>query len=294
MTRRLLTLAMALTAMLAVASSPATAQEGDAAEEGPDLSVDLGIDFTTAYFFRGIFQENQGIIAQPYAEIGLNLWKGEGKLSSVDGFIGIWNSVHEGPSGSGGPQSSWYEADIYIGVSATIDPFTIALAYTEYYSPNGVFGTTDEISVTVSYDDAGKYGKEDFGLAPYATIAFETDGGADGGTDHGIYLELGIEPGFDIIPDKLSLSFPVTLGLSLSDYYEDPVDGDDDFFGYLDIGIVATMPLDFIPAKFGAWEASIGVHFLILGDSTENISMLFGGGGDDFEVILVAGVSVGF
>ncbi len=38
-----------------------------------------------------------------------------------------------------------------------------------------------------------------------------------------IYLEVGIEPAFDLIEDgilSLSASFPVVTGLSLSNYYE--------------------------------------------------------------------------
>ena len=56
-------------------------------------------------------------------------------------------------------------------------------------------------------------------MAPYATFAFETAGGADG-YDKGAYFELGVEPSAPLEDAPVSLSFPVTLGLSLNDYYQ--------------------------------------------------------------------------
>ena len=46
------------------------------AHAGPNsgkLSLTAGADITTAYFFRGILQERNGFIMQPYAELNLNL-----------------------------------------------------------------------------------------------------------------------------------------------------------------------------------------------------------------------------
>src|SRR5687768_16373201 len=60
------------------------------------VSLDVGVDFTTDYYFRGIIQETEDSIIQPYAEIGLNLYKGEGSLNSISGTLGIWNSFHGG------------------------------------------------------------------------------------------------------------------------------------------------------------------------------------------------------
>ena len=73
---------------------------------------------------------------------------------------------------------------------------------------------------------------------------------------------------------------------------------EDDTFGYLDIGLDFSMPLSFVPAQFGSWEAAAGVHFLLLGDSTETISGNQGtwgvGSGDDFEVIGTFGISMSY
>src|SRR5262245_7053171 len=56
------------------AATPAPAAPAAApAEPAPEavnkgkVSLSLGVDFVTEYFFRGISQENQGAIVQPYA-----------------------------------------------------------------------------------------------------------------------------------------------------------------------------------------------------------------------------------
>ena len=48
-----------------------------------------------------------------------------------------------------------------------------------------MFNTVQELSFKVS---------KSHWLAPYATIAFELDGQADGGENEGVYLELGVDP----------------------------------------------------------------------------------------------------
>ena len=51
--------------------------------------------------FRGIFQEDSGVIIPPYVDVGVSLYSGDGALKSVSVNGGWWNSLHSGPSGSG-------------------------------------------------------------------------------------------------------------------------------------------------------------------------------------------------
>ena len=93
----------------------------------------------------------------------------------------------------------------------------------------------------------------------------------------------------------MSLTFPVTLGLSLSDYYQnvDPmvsmVPDDNDAFGYFDLGLIASVPLLGVNESYGSWEVSGGVHLLFLGDSLEALNA-----GDQFQAIGSFGVSIGY
>jgi len=54
---------------------------------------------------------------------------------------------------------------------------------------------------------------------------------------------------------------PIKLGLSLHDYYE--LSGDDNPFGYIDGGLLLTVPL-----SGGKWNVHGGVDFFGLGDTT--------------------------
>jgi hypothetical protein len=253
----------------------------------------FGVDFTTQYFFRGLQQENQGIIAQPWIELGYALYEADGEhgLRDLGLTFGLWNSLHDGPTGGTG--GIWYESDFHVGLDAHAgERWTFGATYTAYHSPNGSFSTVEEIAFAAGFDDrellvAGL----DSGLQPSVVVAFETDGERDGGTGNGIYAQLGIEPSFaigNLGQLELTLALPVTLGTSLGDYYEDAT-GDDDFFGFLDVGAVVSSALPFLPARMGPWTAELGLHWLLLGDSNEQKN-----NGDTSELILSFGVATVF
>lgn len=277
-----------------VQSQPEEAQAEASVEgnEGSKFSVTIDATYSSQYFFRGIVQETDGFIFQPSIEIGFDLY--EGDEWSLAGYAGMWNSFHSEETGSTDTDqfvSTWYEVDLYAGVSLSHDRFSFDVSYTNYASPNGAFGNVDEIGFGVSFDDSGLWGESDFALSPYASLAFEfSDNGADGGVDKGTFLAIGVEPGMEISDSPVgdvSISFPVEVGLSVSDYYE--VAGNDETFGYLTAGVAASIPLDFMPDGYGEWSLSAGLDYLMLGDNTETIN-----GGDDDEWIFHAGISVGF
>jgi hypothetical protein len=260
------------------------------AADDDSIAGTWGIDFTSAYYFRGIIQENQGVIAQPYFEVGYGLYEGEGSFKSLSLVLGQWNSLHDGATGSGGTgQSMWYESDFYAGLSAAVDRWSLGATYTAYYSPNGRFGTVEELGLSVGFDDSGLI-SDSFALKPSAVIAFELEGQADAGTQRGIYAQLGIEPSFalgQVGELDVTLALPVTFGFSLGDYYE--VAGDDDALGFFDFGAVLSSPLPFLPARLGPWQASVGLHILSLGDSTETYNS-----GEATEIIGSFGLSTSF
>jgi len=258
-------------ALIMLGGAVATAQD-----KGPNtgrVSLSLGMDWTTHYFFRGILQEDQGIILQPYGDVTFKLLEGQGPLTNLGLTIGLWNSLHEGPTGTGGPNQDpriWYEADFYTKLTATLfEDLTAAMIYTAYMSPNGKFASVDELAFSFAYNDSKLLGP--FAVNPSVLIAFELDGQADAGRDEGVYLQIGLTPGYTFNEKgtyPLSLTLPVVLGLSLSDYYERVgVGGEDDTFGYFSIGLAASVPLKFVPASYGAWQAKGSLTFITLGDN---------------------------
>ena len=266
-----------------------------AAEEakGPNrgnVSVSAGVEFPTAYFFRGILQEDRGFIAQPFLETNIKVYEGEGALNSVGAKLGFWNSFQSQSPVVPSDPTGWYEADLYGGLTfGLFDKLQAGVIYTAYISPNNSFGTVQEIAFKLAFDDSKLLGA--FALAPSFLVAFELDGQADAGliSDEGVYVQLGIQPGFKLFEDAkypVSVTFPMTLGLGLDDYYEFNT-GNNSTFGYFDLGLVVGIPLAFIPATYGTWEIHAGVHFFFLGDNLETVNR-----GDSFEAVGTFGISM--
>ena len=260
------------------------------------VSFTTGADFSHAYFFRGIKQERKGLVAQPYADINFNVYAdddGSG-LNGVTFTLGQWNSLHTGPSGQDGSAANvapWYESDFFTGVTLAIDNWEAGITYTSYLSPNDSFGTVQELSFGLAMDDTALLGT--FALQPHVLIAVEMNGQADGGDSEGVYLEFGVEPGTDVLGESVGVTFPVKIGLSLSDYFENGIDsalpgGFSDTFGYLDVAAVVAVPLP-VSENYGSWELTGGLHLMALGSYLESLNE-----SDGVQVIGSFGVSIGY
>ena len=249
------------------------------------LSLLIGNDITTAYFFRGILQERDGFITQPYGEVGVKLYESKGLLSSLSLFGGVWNSIQSEQTGASASPEVLYETDWYGGAQAVFGAMTTRASYIAYTSPNDAFATVQEFDLSAAYDDSGVLGA--FALKPSLLLAFEMDNTAFG-PDEGIYVELGAAPGFNLNDSEkypVNLSFPLKVGLSGDDYYEDAT-GNDDTFGYFSGGLKFGVPLAFIPEDYGTWSATAGVTFLVLGKNTGDLN------NEDFWTVGTWGVSM--
>jgi hypothetical protein len=274
---------------------PAATEASAGEEKGPNtgrVSLNLGADWASAYYFRGIANEqNGGSNVQPYAEIGFKLLDNVGPLSSLVIAPGIWNNFHYGDGKLVEPADPrfWFESDLYLKLSATWwEVLTTGVTYTYYTSPNDSFTTYADVGLGFSLNDAKWLGA--FALNPSLLFAFETKGEAlvsDSGKK-GIYMGIGLAPGHTVYEDS-SLSFnvsaPLTFGFSVKDYYT--VDGKNQTFGYFSGGPLFTFGLKFIPASFGAWSLKAGVQFLVLNTNLETINT-----NDSFVPIGSVGVSM--
>jgi hypothetical protein len=252
------------------------------------VSFAVGSDITNAYFFRGILQEKNGFIWQPWGEVTFNVWSGEGIINDVSLTLGTWNSIQTeqtGSPGDGNGPGNWYESDIYAGVAVGL-PYNLSagLTYVAYTSPNNAFGTVQEIDLDASYDDSGMYSGQlaDLGFStnPYAIVAFEFDKTAFGG-DEGIYMELGAEPAVTVMQESdypITVGMPLTLGLSLDNYYKpsnapNGSNPGDDTFGYATVGLSAAVPLSFMPANLGSFSAGLSGKWIALGSNLQRVNV---------------------
>lgn len=283
-------LGSSLAAMAIAAPTQGYAQDEIDAVNTGNVAFGLSVDAATGYWFRGISQggDNVGhLVIQPGADVSFALFS-DGDFS-VDYYLGTWNSFTTETDDFG---DSWYESDLYTGFAIGLPGgFSADVAYILLYGPSGGGEFAQEIDLGIGYDDSAIWADAGVeyagfaGLQPYALLVFETSGGSDGG-DEGIYLELGVEPTFALVEAEdypVTLSLPVAVGLSIDDYYQHTDDAgnrDDAFFGFVSVGVNFSVPLSFIPAEYGAWEAGAGVTFLFLGDGLEDFSDNDAGTGD--------------
>ncbi|MEM6332762.1 MAG: TorF family putative porin [Planctomycetota bacterium] len=284
---------------------PASAQEDVAPINSGNVSLSVGFDVYSQYWFRGIDQgaeQRQGLQIQPYIDIAFDLWSYED--FSLAYYFGTWNSF----TTAGDTGGNWYESDIYTGFSVGLPmSFAIDFGYTLLYNPSGGGTFSQEIYFGASYDDSGFWADNGIdqwsfgGFQPYVYVAYEAEGASDGtgsGQSDGTYVELGFEPGFELpfSPEDYPISFsiPVAFGFSLSDFYEFDNDGDGDFddetFGFASVGLQFGVPLPFIPAEYGSWEATSGITFLFLADELADAS----GTGDDVAIYGNFGLSLSY
>ncbi len=263
----------ALAAALVLAAVTAAPVRAESPNKG-SVSFSAGSDFTTAYFFRGILQEREGFIWQPYGEVDFNLWTADENdhepARNFTLFAGTWNSIQsEKTLSTGSGPGNWFESDFYAGGKSTFFGNTEAKAwYIAYMYPNGAFKTVQELDFQVSLNDSEWLGK--WALNPYVLFAAEFDNTAVG-NDSGVYNEIGVRPGMTLIDSEtypISVALPLKVGLSVSDYFESP-SGNDNTFGYFQGGPVFSMPLAFIPPEFGSWGVAAGVSVYAFGSNLE-------------------------
>ena len=284
-----------------VGSQPRTARErhelgnhndDDSQEEGEESGlgvwVSLGLEYTSAYFSRGFLFEDDGLILQSWADVGAPVWETDDVGLEV--LLGVWNSWHDAATDSGTDDSfreKWYETDLYLGLGIGMGNWYFESVYYWYTSPSDAWESIQELYFSAAYDDSEAM--DDWSMQPTAILAIETDNANDGYA-RGTYLQLGISPGFGFEEgslEGLEITFPASVGLSVSNYYEGD-DGENDFFGFASVGVTGTWSVPF-EESWGDWSVCAGVQELFLGDTASSWN-----GDDETETVVTIGATVDF
>jgi hypothetical protein len=257
-----------------------------AAPAAAQVVVNGAFDVTNQYSFRGIRQNTDGVALWPYFDVGGTVYKGKGGLKAVALDAGMWNSFNsqiKDFTNLDGTVSSnkWYEADYFGSVALGLGGnTTFTTLYTSYTSPGNYWHHIKEVSFKLGVDDSGKLGKAS--LKPYAQVAFElTDTGqADAGAKKGVYVELGVSPGY--AGKKASISVPIKVGLSGKDYYEFGY-GTDSKFGYFGASALVTVPMN------AHWNVHGSVGVEAYGDNLKRYNA-YGTGDRAYQGIVLGGI----
>jgi hypothetical protein len=288
-------LAVAALAGTAFAGTPVvrdnkTAKEVKEIVKESCITGDLGVDFTSNYISRGIPQENQGVIGQPYLDLYFKLYEGSGALTKVSLNLGAWSSIHSHKNALNGPTTTgWYEFDYSAGFTFQFGNFSVTPSFLAILSPSDVFADNYNAQVTLAYDDSEALGN--FALHPHVTVLFELEGKAGSGPDTGVYYEIGIAPSFKI--GEGTLSIPVNLGLG-SDGFYGSAGGGDDTYGYFSAGLALEWPLHFLPECLGQWSLKAQATYYNLGDNAAASGVPFVTDGDHDQYAFGGGFVVRF
>jgi hypothetical protein len=203
-----------------------------------------GVDFRDHYFFRGYNYVSSGFIAQPYLQVGYNVYSDDHVSITPHGGAWLDLTEQEGPN----PPVHFNEFRGNAGVLVGAGDWRFDIQYIYYTSPSDAFGVTHEIGVDVGYDDAHFWEGERGGgcvtaLNPSFSLYYQLKDDRD--HDLNTYVGVGIEPtlkSLDLGRVPVTVSFPVTLGGSYNGYYKD-AQGHNSTFGYWEAGVRAALPL---------------------------------------------------
>jgi hypothetical protein len=259
------------------------------AEDAPLFSLDVGVDFVTAYWWQGYLYENKGLIAQPYLELGVPLRDADDGGPAVDIYFGWWSSLHSAHTDANvSAYESWYECDLYSGVTLSFEDFYLDFYYGFYLYPNNnEFDTVQELGGLVGwYPDTQTLIGWLLG-EPTIGVYIETRRSNVGNVgDRASYAIIDFGPSVEWVPDKVTVSFPVSVGLSIESFYEDE-SGHDEVVGYASLGVDLEFPLG---NRAGADTTfHVGAVGLLLSDNVSEVN-----GTSDTEGYLYASLNFAF
>ena len=242
------------------------------------ITGDFGVTFTSEYISRGIVEADQtkGVIGQPYLDLYIKLYSGDGFINSVSAQLSFWADIgsNHSTAAAGSTVPDWYEFDWDPGMSVVFaKSFTLTVQYFEFDSPAGTFNTARSINANLAYDDSGLLGA--FALHPHFTVLYELGApGFAGLGGKGWYYEIGIAPSYTVLKSSqypITFAVPCTVGLGDNGGFYAFVDGagnvHNNSFGYFSVGPSVSVPLAFIPSGFGSWTLTAAYTYYYEGTS---------------------------
>lgn len=241
--------ACGVTAFLAFAAMPARAQDADdgrdetspeqATQDDEDMlsgNLILNVDSNFMSYGHDVWETGtfQDVLFHPQFDLR---WKLPHGLSA---YIGTWWDVNnDGFSTIGNDVIQ--EVDVWGGLGWSYQKFSASVTYQEWMYAHDSERIVD---LNLAYDTF---------LKPTLTVHGRVKG--NGSQNEGAVFLLGVSHAFEF--PYITFNFPVNVGFVTNGYYQKHQGG----FGYVNAGMVASVPLSFIPEKYGSWAYNAGLIY---------------------------------
>ena len=251
---------------------------------------------------RGMIVQDEGVTIQPLFLGFLDAYDGkpDAILSDITLIAGFWSDyatdgIPEGLA-PGSSETNFIEIDPILGVSFGLGKnFKLDVTYTAFCMQILDIGTSEHLEVKLGYNDTDLLGA--FALHPYLLFWKELDNKATAAANFGVdsshYFEVGVTPAVQL--GKVKLEAPLRALLPDNEFYGETF-GDSSTVALWEVGLKATVPMDFMPKGYGFWSAHLGFRYMSFED--DNLKQLATDGGfgspTDDTAQVYSGVTVFF
>ena len=219
------------------------------------LSLSLGVDSTSHFISYGADVWGGGYEVSPYSSRSTTFAYGTASLALTDNlsaFANLWSDLNNNVDSSiGGPIQ---EIDFNTGLTLALGDFSITGAHGFW---NYAGEVEKVIDLTLAYSGTN-YMPMGFALNPAITAHWRYDG--NNGQKAGVALVPSLAPSFTFF-DKGDYPLTVTVPLAVGIFTSSGFQGGDSGYGYFSAGLTGSIPLAFIPKKYGEWSFSAGVTY---------------------------------
>lgn len=297
--------ARSFAALSALAAASSLATPALLADEAPPSRIHALFNLEVADKYltpRGMIVQDEGVTIQPLFLGFLDAYDGKdgATLSDITLIAGFWSDyatdgIPEGLA-PGSSETNFIEIDPILGVSFGLGKnWKLDVTYTAFCMQILDIGTSEHLETKLSYNDTGLLGA--FALHPYLLFWKELDNkataAANFGVDSSYYLEIGISPSITL--GKVKLEAPMRALLPDDEFYGETF-GDSSTVALYEVGLKATVPMDFMPKGYGFWSAHLGFRYMSFED--DNLQQLATDGGfgspTDDTAQIYSGVTVFF
>lgn len=218
------------------------------ARESSRLAIEGDVTWVTAYFSDGYNLGDEGLFLQPQVTVAYEAVSND--QFTITPWANAWANITDQKYDGG---RYFDELDLAVGVDVSTGRWTFGLEYIYYVSPTDTFDDVHEFGVSVAFDDS-ELTPLPFALNPYVSFHIEAE---DKGGPESSFIELGIEPEFEISQCPVTISVPIATVINVNEYYY-ASDGDETTFGVISAGLTATYQIN------DNWWVAGGVDYIYL------------------------------